>query len=122
MKRLNTPSGIGVDIEEVVRFRTLDRARHKRFFEQIFTKREIEYCLSKKDPAPHLAARFCGKEAVVKALAGVGIHKVSRRDIEITNTSKGVPRIILHTKHKDLKIQVSISHARDYAIAFVIIV
>ncbi|MDO8505592.1 MAG: holo-ACP synthase [bacterium] len=112
--------GVGVDIERIDRFRMLDRVTHYSFLERIFTRKEQDYCFSKKDPAPHLAARFCAKEAVVKTLAGIGIHKVSRRDIEIINTSKGVPRIRLHTKYKDLKMQVSMSHAGDYAVAFVI--
>ncbi len=112
--------GVGTDIEGIDRFRNLHHGRHRRFLERIFTPRELKYCFSKKDPAPHLAARFCAKEAVVKALASVGIHKVARREIEVANTSKGVPKIILRTKAKPLQIQVSLSHTLDYAIAFVI--
>lgn len=112
---------IGVDIEEVARFRKIDRARDRQFLEKIFTARELDYCFSKKDPAPHLAARFCAKEAVIKALASVKIKTVLYRNIEIVNETDGAPKARLLTKDQIYKINVSISHTTDYAIAFVII-
>ena len=113
--------GVGIDMEEVTRFGKLDRLKNRRFFERIFTEKEMDYCFSKKDPSPYLAARFCGKEAVVKALGSIGIHKIGYLKIEITNTTKGVPQVILHTKEKNFHIQISISHARGYAIACAIV-
>lgn len=112
---------IGVDIEDIARFRKLDRLRDRRFFERIFTKREMKYCFSKTDSAPHLTARFCAKEAVIKALGGMGIHRVPYSKIEIVNTSKGVPRVILHSRGEKLQIKVSLAHAHDYAMACAVI-
>ena len=64
--------GIGVDIVEIERFRRAVERRGRRFLEKIFTEEEMEYCFSMKDPYPHLAGRFCVKEAVLKSL-GLGI-------------------------------------------------
>lgn len=111
---------IGIDIEEVARFRKLDRLRNRRFFERIFTAGEMKYCFSKKDPAPYLAARFCAKEAVIKALAGLEIHKMPYRDIEVLNTAKGAPKVRIHSKRKMATVAVSLSHTAEYAIAFAI--
>ena len=58
--------GLGVDIEDIDRFRKLDLYEDKGFFSKIYTGDEISYCFSKDSPAQHLAVRFAGKEAVVK--------------------------------------------------------
>ena len=113
--------GVGVDIEYIDRFRMLNKVRHRSFLKMIFTKKEQSYCFSRKDPAPHLAARFCAKEAIVKALGSMGIHKVAYSKIEIVKNAKGVPQVIFHIKGKKFQIQISISHARDYAIACAVI-
>ncbi|MBI5134695.1 holo-ACP synthase [Candidatus Uhrbacteria bacterium] len=113
--------GIGVDIEAISRFRHLRRTHDRHFLERIFTIRELNYCFSKKDPAQHLAVRFCGKEAAVKALASIGIHAVGYCTIEICNNEKGVPFMRLPKKQKSLQISVSLSHSKEYAIAFVTI-
>lgn len=110
--------GVGIDIEQIARFRKLDRRARRGFLRSVFTDREMQYCFSKKEPASHLAARFCAKEAVIKALAGMGVHELAYRSIEIAKSPKGVPSVVLHTKHRGLTIAVSLSHAREYAAAF----
>lgn len=115
-----TPIGIGTDIESVDRFVQLDRSSHRAFLERIFTQDELNYCFSKKFPAPHLAARFCGKEAVIKALSEVGIKElIPHHAIEIVREESGVPRIKVD-KDLSLTIHVSLSHSKDRAIAFAI--
>ena len=54
---------IGLDLLEIDR---LERAleRRPRLAERLFTEREREYAAGKARPGQHLAARFCGKEAV----------------------------------------------------------
>ena len=64
-----TIEGIGVDIEDISRFTGKPFPENKGFYERIFTKKEIEYCLQKANPYQHFAARFCAKEAVIKALS-----------------------------------------------------
>lgn len=89
---------------------------------KIFTKNELDYCLSKRAAASHLAARYAGKEAVVKALTCIGRINVNYKQIEILNDENGVPRVrIDKTGFDDLQIHLSLSHCRDKAIAFTIV-
>lgn len=87
-------------------------ARHVDFYKKIFTSSEIKYCLSKDDSYPHFAARFAAKEAVLKCIKGT-IYKVL--DIEIKNNRKGAPSV--KVKKQRGRFLISLSHARDYAVA-----
>jgi len=107
--------GIGVDIEEIKRFSRNKYEKKKNFYNKIFTTSEIKYCLSKTNPYPHFAARFCAKEAVIKALQNSNINL---KDIEV-KMIKNKPVLKLPKNKQGL---VSISHTKDYAIAFVLIV
>src|SRR5438045_9783842 len=86
--------GIGVDLVEVARIQhSVDRFGEK-FLHRVFTDGEIEYSMSMKFPARHLAARFAGKEAVSKAF-GTGIGKAMRwRNIDIQKKSSGEPFLV----------------------------
>lgn len=106
--------GIGIDIEEVARFRACNPAAKKSFYRAIFTQKEMQYCMSKKDPYPHFTARFCAKEAVIKALHG--IH-VDLKHIEITNDAQGRPRVSAKEKNNNYIIEISLSHTKQHAIA-----
>ncbi|MDP6155900.1 MAG: holo-ACP synthase [Candidatus Thermoplasmatota archaeon] len=110
---------IGVDCEEIERFhKILEDRRH---LERILTPNEIEYCLSKADPKKHLAARFCAKEAMIKALS---YHKVNAalENIEILNDANGVPRVRVNLDAaNDLVLQVSLSHCNTIAFAQAIV-
>ena len=59
--------GVGIDLLEIDR---LERAlqRRPRLGERCFTEGERDYASSRARPIQHLAARFCVKEAVAKAL------------------------------------------------------
>ena len=110
---------VGVDIEEVNRFSNLDRIQDKNFLDKIFTDRELDYCFSKDNPAPHLAGRYVGKEAAVKALSAAGFDKISYRKIEIILDDKGIPEIVMPFDKVSGKI--SLSHCEDKALAVVIV-
>ncbi|HBT81305.1 hypothetical protein A2757_01365 [Candidatus Giovannonibacteria bacterium RIFCSPHIGHO2_01_FULL_48_47] len=107
--------GIGADIESIARFRNLPYKENKPFYRKIFTKKELEYCTAKADPYPHFAARFCAKEAGLKALG----RATDLKNIEIIYKS-GTPRLRINGC-QDLKIFASLSHAKDWALAFVIL-
>jgi len=111
---------IGVDIEEVSRFTDKSAYKDKAFLDKIFTNSELEYCFSKKLYAQHLAARYCAKEAVVKALYPAGIKDVYYKDIEIVNNKDGCPKIKIK-KYPDLKAKISLSHTKAEAIAYVMV-
>tara|TARA_B100000745_G_scaffold72000_1_gene43172 strand:- start:666 stop:899 length:234 start_codon:yes stop_codon:yes gene_type:complete len=60
--------GIGIDIIEIKRFRAKNYKKNKNFYEKIFAKSEIDYCLKFKDPYPHFAGKFGIKESVIKSV------------------------------------------------------
>ena len=113
---------VGVDIEDNSRF--LDKSIEKdyKFLSRIFTQKELDYCFSNKFPSPHLTARFCAKEAVVKALSNIHDGVISYNKIEILKNEKGVPFVnILVDELRGYKFSLSISHEKDKSIAFVIV-
>jgi holo-[acyl-carrier protein] synthase len=83
-------SGVGIDLLEIER---LERAleRRPRLAERVFTDAERAYAASRARPGMHLAARFCAKEAVAKAL---GMSAWSWRDVEVVAT-EGAPLLTL---------------------------
>ena len=107
---------IGTDIESIERFRGKSLEKDLKFFNHIFTPKELEYCFKSKNSAQHLCGRFCAKEAIVKALTPLGVEDVLYNEIEILNTEKGYPIAIIK-KYPDIKVNVSISHNKEYATA-----
>lgn len=114
---------VGVDIESISRFENLDRDVNGHFLNSIFTEKEMEYCYSKKEPARHLAARFAGKEAVVKAISGMSLRSPRVNKIEILKNKKGVPSICIIDDDwsNDYEFKISLSHCDDKALAFAVI-
>ena len=113
--------GVGTDIESIGRFRKLDYSENNSLLNKVFTQNELAYCFSKEKAAPHLAARYAGKEAVVKALASIGKANLSYKEIEISNDKTGVPRVRINgTDFHNLRVYLSLSHCKDKAIAFAI--
>jgi len=107
---------IGVDIEDISRFANKDRIADKKFLERIFTPSEIDYCYLKSNPAPHLCARFCAKEAVIKALGSIGINHSKYNDIEVYHNELGAPLVRI-CDNDDIKIEISLSHDKTKAVA-----
>lgn len=94
------------------------------FLERLFTVKERDYCVKQRRPGMHFAARFAAKEAVSKAL-GTGIGgSAGWLEIEVLRGESGAPTIFFHGSAADFiesegigSVQVSLSHARDYAAA-----
>lgn len=107
---------IGTDIEENSRFADKTPENSAAFLEKIYTPSELEYCFSSKQPQNHLCARFCAKEAVVKALSEFGIKDVYYSDVEILKSESGAPYAKIE-KYPDIKIKLSISHCKKYSTA-----
>lgn len=115
--------GVGVDIEDIARFRKLDRGKNSSFLNKIFTREELDYCFSKGEAAPSLTARYAGKEAVVKALSGIGKEIINYKEIEILSNDIGAPIVkINNRKFRDILINISLSHCNDKAVAFAVTV
>lgn len=102
---------IGIDIEEIKRFSK--NIKNKSFLSRIFSKEEIEYCLSKKNSVQHFAVRFAGKEAVWKALDN---SKITITDISFKNSITGKPLVYIKNKIKK-DMEVSFSHNKTTVVA-----
>ena len=82
----------GVDIIEIARIEASLAKFGDRFLQRVYTPLEVAFCRGR---ASELAARFAGKEAVMKAL-GTGAHGVAWREIEILPNHRGKPPVYLH--------------------------
>ena len=83
--------GLGVDLAEIERVgRVLEK--YPRFAERCFTDHEREYAFRFARPERRFAARFAGKEAVMKSM-GTGWRRIRWRDIEITGGGKPTVRM-----------------------------
>ncbi|CBZ05299.1 TPA: holo-ACP synthase [Clostridium botulinum] len=119
--------GIGTDITEI---RRIEKAitRNKNFINKLFTKNEMDLWEKKNFKLEFIAGRFAAKEAISKAL-GTGIRDFNFKDIEIINNELGKPQVILKPKVEDIirkisqsyKIHLSISHEKEYAIAYALL-
>jgi holo-[acyl-carrier protein] synthase len=114
--------GIGTDICKIERIEKLIENEH--FVNKIFTKNEIIYCKNKAKPAIHFAGRFAAKEAFSKAISCR--YRLKFTDVEILPNSEEVPTIEILNIEKLKEItkanffHLSISHEKEFAIAYVI--
>ncbi len=114
---------IGIDLLEIDR---LERAlaRRPRLAERLFTAEERHYAAGRARPGQHLAARFCAKEAVAKAL---GMSAFGFRDIEVVSQGEA-PTVQLHgsaarrAASLGVDVCVSLTHTRRDAAAVAVTV
>ncbi|MCM8746707.1 holo-ACP synthase [Thermomicrobium sp. CFH 73360] len=119
------PVEVGVDAIEIWRIERALSRFGERFLLRIYTEAErIRYA----GRVSELAARFAAKEAVMKAL-GTGVRGVRWRDIEVLPNRRGKPVVRLYATAAERAqllglqhIAVSLTHARDLAIAVVVAV
>jgi holo-[acyl-carrier protein] synthase len=83
--------GVGLDLLEIDRLEAA-LARRPALARRLFTEAERAYADQRARPAQHLAARFCAKEAVAKALA---LDVLRWQEIEVVGEG-GAPSIRLH--------------------------
>ncbi|MFC1911921.1 holo-ACP synthase [Chloroflexota bacterium] len=113
---------IGVDIVEIDRIQKAIARGGEAFLQRVYTGSELELYRKK---TPSLAARFACKEAVMKLL-GTGRNGANWREIETLSYPGGKPFVNLYGKAQSKadelglkEIAVSLSHSREYAIAYV---
>jgi len=115
---MNDPKiNVGTDIVEVQRFRSKPLKSNMSFYNSIFTKSELEYCLRYTDPYPHLAGMFAAKESVIKCSSRRQLRMI---DIMIIHDRHGKPIAIIRNKNRTIKARISLSHTRSLAIAVAI--
>ena len=114
---------IGVDIIEIPRIEDAIARWGEKFLRRIYTDLELKLYRRK---LPSLAARFAGKEAIMKVL-GAGNKGIGWRDIEILSDSTGKPLVSLYNTAQKIAsdlgldgMTITISHSREYAIAFAV--
>ena len=120
--------GIGIDLVEVDRIREICDKWGVRFTSRIFTKKELDYCNSKKHRYQSLAGRFAAKEALFKTL-GTGWNFGMRwKEIEVVNDHLGKPSIVLSGEAARFadklgikKVLVSLSHTKQFVVAQVVL-
>ena len=116
--------GTGVDLVEVPRFRKSVQRWGGRMLSRLFTPAELSYCRSYRDPHEHLAVRFAAKEAVVKAIGAPKGLALEWKDLEIIRASSGQPGVKFKgslSRWKKLKVHLSLSHTRQYAVASAVV-
>jgi holo-[acyl-carrier protein] synthase len=114
---------VGVDIVAITRLEKAVAHWGERFLKRVYTDAELELCCGR---ASSLAARFAGKEAVIKTLGG--LSKGFRwREIEILSDSRGKPLVNLYGSMRDKAaglglsgLAISLSDCEEYAVAFVV--
>ena len=101
---------IGCDIEEITEWPLEAKKR-------VFSIRELGEC---KGDIQRLAGKWCVKEAVVKALRGLG-YAAYLNEIEVLTSPKGSPQASYKELQQGHKINVSTSHCDNYAMAVAIV-
>ncbi len=105
---------VGIDVVEIKKFQEKAFEKNVSFYEKIFNKNEIEYCLKFKDSYKHFAAKFAVKEALKKAIK----EPVEFLDI-ITDHNNHKP-IVNFKGNKKYFLKTSLTHENNVAVAIVI--
>jgi holo-[acyl-carrier protein] synthase len=124
-----TVVGVGIDLVDLERIRTLLAKKGEHAMARFFSDREREYLGTRADATGHAAARIAAKEAVYKAMQALpGARGVGWREIEVSRDSEGRPAIQLHglaarvsDERGGLRIQISLTHSATSAGAIAIV-
>src|SRR3990172_8192574 len=121
--RAGPSNAVGVDVIEIERVEAALARFGERFLRRVYTAEEAAFCRGRVHGR---AARCAAKEAVMKAL-GTGARGVAWREIEVLPNRRGKPLVYLYGRAKDRAeriglegLDVSMSHSREYAVAFVV--
>ncbi|RLE21671.1 MAG: holo-[acyl-carrier-protein] synthase [Acidobacteria bacterium] len=105
----------GVDIVSMSRIKKALSKFGNAFADRILTPEEVTLYRERKDGIQFIAGRFAAKEAIYKA---VGIPELTWQRVSVLPEGKRPVVWIDGRQRKD--IQVSISHEKEFAIAFAI--
>ena len=118
--------GVGCDIMLLSSVREESLLENAPFYERVFTEREKKEGRARGISGTYFRTRFCGKEAVMKALHMDG-NLVRLNEIEILCSQIGEPQVFLHgtvKKHaanrKIENIFLSLSYDGAYAMAYAV--
>lgn len=118
--------GIGTEIVECLRVAQMIERHGEQFINRVYTTAEIEYCRSRRQATQHFAARWAGKEAILKALGLSWQPGMGWRDFELDQRD-GRPVICLHgearaaaRERRIARWLVSLAYCRSHATAYVL--
>ena len=106
---------VGIDIVE---FEEIKERLSDRFIKRLLSEREQDryYKMKSTDARiAYLAGRFAAKEAYTKVYKNFD-HSLNFTDVEILNDEFGAPYVVSKYRPED-RVEVSISHSRNYAVA-----
>ncbi len=119
--------GMGIDVAEVPRIKTVIEGQRQRFLQRVFTPDEVAYCEQFKNKYERYAGRFAAKEAAMKALGTGWSRGVRWVDVEVVRRRGGRPTLVLNGEAKKIAdamgvkhIALSITHTAEQAFAQVI--
>jgi holo-[acyl-carrier protein] synthase len=120
--------GLGMDATDIERIAASVDRYGERFLNRVFTEGELEYCMRRRYPAPHLAGRFAAKEAGMKAIGTGHAFGVLWRDLEVVRHG-GPPQLQFHNaaaRHFERlgasRALLTITHTDTLALAHVILI
>lgn len=116
--------GLGCDLIEVERIRTVLERHGERFLHRVFTAEEQAYCAGLEHPHKHYAARWAAKEAVAKTFTtGIGAE-LEWTSISVVHGERSEPLVQLDAKGAALLravggtgVLISLSHTETHAMA-----
>src|SRR4051812_9816942 len=116
--------GLGADIIEISRIKSVLLRHGDRFAERILTEEERLYCSTMAHPEKHIAARFAAKEAVSKCFTtGIGAE-LGWKSVSVYHGPRHQPLVRLDERGEALlahvgatQILLTLSHTENYAMA-----
>jgi len=119
----NNNFNVGIDCEDIDRWRKMLPKLESGPQHNLFSEDEHYYCRSHDDPAPHYAARWCAKEALLKACNS--FYKVDLRQVSVSKAQDGSPFFVLDDMELlelNLTISLSMTHSRKTAMAIAMVI
>jgi holo-[acyl-carrier protein] synthase len=116
--------GLGADIIEISRIKSVLLRHGDRFVDRILTDEERTYCNGMAHPEKHIAARFAAKEAVSKCFTtGIG-SELGWKSVSVYHGPRHQPLVRLDAQGETLlahvgatQVLLSLSHTENYAMA-----
>jgi holo-[acyl-carrier protein] synthase len=116
---------VGTDLVEIADVAQSIRRFGEHYMSRVYTSCERSYCVNAGgDAAPHFAARFAAKEAVMKVLRPTSSDALTWKSIEVVRSAAGWCSIRLRGTARILArraglgaFAISLSHERHYATA-----
>ena len=116
--------GLGADIIEISRIKSVLLRHGDRFIDRILTAEERAYCDGMAHPEKHIAARFAAKEAVSKCFTtGIG-SELGWKSVSVYHGPRHQPLVRLDDQGRALlahvgasQILLTLSHTENYAMA-----